>query len=322
MLTSCGLPTKGTATPIPTDTPTPVPTLTPTPEIPLVMLVLPPDMDADLSNLYQKTVYDLAQQAGYRYQLRNTLTAADLEPALKVVIVFPPDPGLAELTLAAPSQTQFLAVNIPGLTAGGNLSVLAGSSRPDIPAFLAGYIAAMITEDYHAGIIIPKYDPEAQKALTAFTNGVEFYCGLCNPYAGPFYDFPLYVEIPPDAKLSEYNFYADYLIQDNVETMYLYPSIATPDLLSYLATTGTLMIGPFSPQQRLGTWVASIQPDVIHAIQAAWPDLLAGNGGKNVPSPLSLTDVNPEFLSPGKQRLAEQVLNDLLAGFIATGVQP
>jgi len=321
-LTNCALPTKAVPTLIPTDTPTPLPTLTPTPTVPLVMLVLPVEMDMDLSNLYQKTVYDLAQGAGYRYQVRNTLTTADLEPALKIVIVLPPDPGMSELAAAAP-QAQFLAVNIPGLAAGGNLSVLGESSQPDIPAFTAGYISAMITDDYHTGILIPKDDTDAQKALTAFTNGMEFYCGLCNPFFYVSWEYPQYVEIPTDEDPARYGAYADFLIlQRKVRTVYLYPSIATPDLLAYLDSTGILMISPIDPQQQLRSWVASIRPDVLNAIQTAWLDLLAGNGGKNVASLLSLTNVNSELLTPGKQRLAEQVLDDLQAGFIASGVNP
>lgn len=321
-LVSCALPTKAVPTQIPTDTPTPLPTLTPTPTVPLVILVMPVEMDMDMSNLYQKTVYDLAQGAGYRYQVRNTLTTADLDPALKIVIALPPDPGLSELASAAP-QTQFLAVNIPGLAAGGNLSVLEENSQPDIPAFTAGYISAMITDDYHTGIIIPKDDADAQKALAAFTNGVELYCGLCNPFFYVSWEYPQYVEIPSDEDPSRYGAYADFLIiQRKVRTVYLYPSIATADLLVYLDSTGISMISPIDPQQQLRSWVASIRPDVLNAIQTAWPDMVAGNGGKNVASLLYLTNVNPELLTPGKQRLAEQVLDDLQAGFIASGVNP
>jgi hypothetical protein len=35
-----------------------------------------------------------------------------------------------------------------------------------------------------------------------------------------------------------------------------------------------------------------------------------------------LADVNSDLLTPGKQRLAQQVLDDLLSGKISTGVNP
>ncbi len=40
------------------------PTPIATPTVPLAILVLPADLDAEASNLYQKTVYDLAQECG------------------------------------------------------------------------------------------------------------------------------------------------------------------------------------------------------------------------------------------------------------------
>src|SRR5215207_5660132 len=104
-----------TSTPIPTDTPIVPATATATPTVPLAVLVLPADLDPDNSNLYQKTVYDLAQASGFRFQVLNSLTPETIEPGLQVVIVLPPDPGIAALAAAA-AQAQFLAINIPGLT--------------------------------------------------------------------------------------------------------------------------------------------------------------------------------------------------------------
>jgi hypothetical protein len=63
-----------------------------------------------------------------------------------------------------------------------------------------------------------------------------------------------------------------------------------------------------------------IQSDALKAIQTAWPELVAGRGGQSIPSPLGLANVDPLFLTPGKQRLVQQVLDDLQAGRIATGV--
>jgi hypothetical protein len=82
------------------------------------------------------------------------------------------------------------------------------------------------------------------------------------------------------------------------------------------------MIGTVSPEQRPAGWVMTIQPDIIKAIQNAWPDLLAGKGGITVQSPLGLADIDPTLLSPGKQRLVEQTLSDLQSGLINTGANP
>ena len=193
ILSACGAgKSAATSTSIPTDTPIVPPEPTATPTVPLAVLVVPADLDPDASNLYQKTVYDLAQTSGFRFQVLNSLSPETIEPGLRVVIALPPDPGIAALAAAAP-QVQFLAINIPGITAGGNISVLSGSGQSDVAAFLAGYTAALTTDDYRIGMIIPKDNPDAIRALNAFANGMKFYCGICRPVYYSAWAYPQYV---------------------------------------------------------------------------------------------------------------------------------
>ena len=323
VLSACGGgEASGTATPVPTDTPVIPPTLTPTPPSPLAILVLPPDLDPETSNLYQKTVYDLAQASGLRFQLRNSLTPADLEPGLKVVIALPPDPGIAALAAAAP-QVQFLAINIPEAAAGGNISVLGNNAQTDIAAFLAGYTASLITDDYRIGMLMPKDNPDALRALNAYATGMRFNCGDCHPLYFYNWTYPQFLEISAEEDPANYDAYADILLlQYKVQTIYLYPDIATTDLMTYVGTTGAYMIGTVTPEQRPAGWVMTIQPDIIKAIQNAWPGLASGQGGVTVQSPLGLADVDPSILTPGKQRDVERVLGELQAGLISTGANP
>jgi hypothetical protein len=325
LLGSCG----SKETPIPEATATPVPTITPTatPAVPLVVLVLPADMEPGQSNLYQTTVYELAQAAGYRFQVRNTITAADLDPSVKIVVVLPPDPGILALAAAAP-QAQFLAVNIPGVTAAGNVSVVGSQNRPDLVGFLFGYISAMITTeyDYRIGMIIPQGDPSAQVAFAAFRNGMIYYCGLC-PKTLYYFDiygnsleYPQVVEIPADEKKELYPAYGNLLLDKKVAMAYVYPTIATSELVNSLGTNGVIGIGDVIPDPRPVYWTASLQPDMAQAIRTAWADLFAGRGGLTFNPPFTLTNVDPAILTPGKQQLVEQVLADLLAGRINIGL--
>jgi hypothetical protein len=310
----------GTPTPAPTDTAIVPPTLTPTAASPLAILVLPPDLDPDTSNLYQKTVYDLTQASGLRFQVRNSLTAVDLaEPGLQIVISLPPDPGIAALAAAAP-RVQFLAINIPEVAPGGNISVLGSNSQSDIAGFLAGYTAALITDDYRIGMLMPKDNADAVRALNAFATGMKYYCGACRPVYFYSWTYPQYVEIPAEEDKSHYNAFADILIlQYKVETIFIHPDVATTDVQNYIGTTGVYLIGTKTPEQRPAGWVMTIQPDIIKAIQNAWPGLVSGQGGGTVQSPLGLSDIDETILTPGRQRLVEQTLDDLQAGLISTG---
>lgn len=332
LLSACGSNEPSvTSMPLPTETPVVPPTLTATPVTPLAILILPANLDPEASNLYQKTVYDLAQASGMRFQVRNSLTPEELtEPGLRIVVAFPPDPGVAALAAAAPN-VQFFAINIPDVAAAGNISVLGGNAQSDVTAFLAGYTAAMITDEYHIGMIMPKDDAEAQRAATAFRNGMMYYCGLCKVIYYPAFClvenlqtcYPQYIDIPSDEDPARYGPYADYLIlQRDVDTIFVYPGVAKPDLLTYIGTTGVSLIGTFLPEERPGGWVMTIQPDEIQAIQNAWPQLVAGTGGLTVQSPLGLSDIDPTLLPPGKQRLVQETLANLQKGLINTGVNP
>jgi hypothetical protein len=197
----------------------------------------------------------------------------------------------------------------------------------DQQAFLAGYIAGMVAPEWRVGILSQKDTPGGNAAVTAFANGYHFYCGDCfNPNFTMGFshgDYPVIVRIPTDAPESDYTGYANLLIRNFVRVAYLYPEIATPDLLSYMAQNDVQLIS----QTLLGedvrsNWIASIQPDILSALKRIFPELVAGNGGQVAPTPLFLADVNPDLLSDAKMRLVMEVLNGLQNGTIGTGVNP
>lgn len=329
LLVSCTWP-PGRRSPTPpvmaTARPTAIASPTATPLVPLTILVIPADLPQEEATLYQKTVYELAYAAGMRFQVLNSLTPLDIElagPALKMVVVFPPDPGLADLVTRAP-QAQFLAVGISDLAPAANLSVLGTNDRPvEQQAFLAGYITAMLSPDYRTGILTLADDPQGLAAETAFINGRKFYCGLCLASFPPWYDYPLHIQVPADAREDQYPAYARSFHDYQVEAVYIYPPLATLDVLTMLAEYNIKIVGESLPLEDIrDQWVTSIQPDLLAAIRQVFPELVAGQGGKEIAIPLFLTDINEALLSEGKLRLAQRVLDDLQAGYISTGLNP
>ena len=295
---------------------------------PLTILLLPADIPQAEAERYQTLVYDLAQANQMRFQVRNELSPQDLAfegPALKVVVVLPPDPGLAVLAAAAPG-VQFLGVGVPDLPAAANISSVGADGVPvDKQAFLAGYIAGLVAPEWKVGVLYQKDTPGGEAARDAFNNGFVFYCGYCrNPYfPQPAGIYPIMVGIPSDAPVSNYFGHADLLIQNIVKVAYVYPAIATPDLLSYMAQAGMLLVGQSLPGEDVRpNWIASIQPDLIAALQQIFPELVAGRGGQAAATPLVLADVNPNLLSEAKLRLVQDVLSGLQNGTIGTGVNP
>ena len=327
-LSACGtvIPTSTptlppTATSTATPEPTTTPTATPTPLPPLAVLLAPPESDTDLVNAWQTALSPQINAAGLRWQVRQRLNAEDLTSDLRLAIVLPPDPGVAALAAAAPN-TQFLSVQIPGVQAGANLSTIgATGARPDQQGFLAGYIAAMLTPEWRVGVISISDTLEGRSARTGFINGVIYYCGLCNPLYAPFYDYPLYIELPAGASSAEWLAIASYMVDHYVQMVYVYPGAGDQAMLNFLAQSGIDILSSGVPSETLRpNWVASLNTDVLALVQSLIPDLLQGSGGRDLPLPVAITEINPELLSPGKQALANKLLEELQAGYIDPGV--
>ncbi len=239
------------------------------------------------------------------------------------MIVLPPDPGVMNLAGANP-QTQFLTVGIPGIQAVANVSVIGGGGTlPDQRAFIAGYLAALISADWRAGVIYQAGTMEGLAARNGFLNGLIFYCGLCRPAYPPFVQYPIYAELPAGADPVDIQTAVDTMTSNAVQSVFVAPGIESQGLFESLAAANLGIIAGSPPPAALtGNWVASLRADESQALRQAWARLMAGESGIAVEVPLAMTDRNPDRLSEGRQRLVDNLLVDLLAGFIDTGVNP
>jgi hypothetical protein len=318
--------TPFTITPRPSLAPTltSIPRLTslPTPQSPVAVLLASPEANQAEVNSLQVALNDIVVQNGLHWQVRDQLTAHDLVPELRLVVALPPDPGLAELVAAAP-ETQFLAVDIPGLDTAPNLTIIMSDTHLDQQGFLAGYIAAMLTDEWRVGVISLSDTVEGRSARTGFINGVIYFCGLCRQDHPPFYDYPMYFELPSTATSAQWQEAANYMVDHYVRTVYVYPGAGDENMLSILASAKINILSSGDLPESIGPNVAvSLNTDPLPLIQEQVRGLLDGNlaGGRVLQVPIRFSQVNPALFTPGKQRLAEQVLSDLQAGFIDTDV--
>lgn len=320
------LPGNATATPTflpPSETPTPVPTETPipTPLPPLVVMFSPPEADPSLSAALEPQFAQLARDAGFRFQIRQTLSEAEAASEVDYLIVLPPAPGLDGIVAAA-RETRILAVGVPNLVQAPNLIAIGTEARSPVNnAFMAGYIAAFTTPEYRIGMIGIEDSPNAATLPLAFQNGVRFFCGLCRYGVPPFYEYPFYVSLPAAASDGEWRALVDFMRDRAVRTVYIEPGVGgagAEDLYRYMAEQNLYIIGEVKPSEDiLDQWLVSLrQPDLEGIFLQYWPQLLEGEMSVILPLPSQLADIQPDLLTPGKQRLLEEVLADLQAGFI------
>jgi hypothetical protein len=321
--------TVPTETPVPTTNPVGIPTatqtLTPTAtsEPSLVILLAPPGSDLSQLEELQPVLDKLASESGMRLETRKEIVEGGINLSVKLVVVLPPYQGLSDLALRFP-ETNFLAVGFPDLEPTQNLIVMGSSGgRPSQQGFLAGYISAVITPDWRVGVISPADSAAGEAASQGFVNGAVFFCGLCRPAYPPFNQYPMIVELPAGASQEQQIAAADSLISSAVETVYIVPGAGEGALIEYLADSGINLIGGALPTvETQHRWVVTIRTNLSDAIEQNWNELLQVSAGYSMESPLVLTDINESLFSPGRQKLVEKIMDDLLAGYIDPGATP
>ena len=287
----------------------------------LVVFVVPPEADPATSEQIATTLSELAAAEGLDLEIRPSFTREDLSAEIKILAAISPDPGLADLAGSAPA-IQFLGIAIPGLEPMGNITVIddQGISEGDI-GFLAGYLAAVVSPEWRMGTISTSDTPGGQDHRNGFLNGAVFFCGLCQQIYPPFLNYPLLGEATSASTPEEWIGVANTLIDSAVETAYIAPGAGDNSLFEYLAGAEINLIGTSAPPPGLeASWIGTIGGDFQSAVRAAWPGLVSDQGGAKHTVKLTITNINPELFSPGRQRLVEKMLAELSAGFIDTGV--
>ena len=293
------VPTVPPTAPVPpTDTPAPSPT-----PLPARALLVGDPVDAALA----AAVQELAAGSGLAFETRSTFSIAEISPDVKIVIYSSVPEEMAALNLGAPG-TQFVVLADQDLPTAANVSLI--RSRPEYALFTAGYISTLIAPDWRAGALLT--DGGAQDV---FINGGRYWCGRCAPTYGPVVLFPLTATQPAGSPATAWQAAFDGIHQSRIEVLYLAPEAASAELFASLPPE-LILLGGATPSPLPANWAVTLGGDVITPLQTLWPDLLTGKGGQTLNSSLTLYDVNPELLSPGRQARVQEVIQLLAEGLI------
>jgi hypothetical protein len=309
-------PTSGpTASPQPTVAPTATNTPQPTNR---AVLVGAPEADAQSYPAVESVLKELASQSSLEFASLPEIQASQIGPETKVVVFLTPPANLTDLLNAAP-QTQFVVVSAQDLPQAANLSVI--RTRPEYLAFTAGYISAMSADDWRAGALLPSDGVLGAGLADAFLNGGHYFCGECNSYYAPVILFPEAISQPAATDLNTWQTTWQQYISDIVYVVYVDPQIATPEMLTALASQGFYLLGgKIPPDDVLPRWVATVSFDYATPLRTLWPNLIGGEGapagGKTVSAGIQFSDVHAELFTQGKQDLAARMLPTLTADLI------
>jgi len=323
LLAACGGPgNNGQASATPTMERPVVPTASPTAAPDLVYLVSGGEVQEMMSSRVEDIITTLSAAEGNEFIVLAEISESDLDKNTKVVFILPPDPGLNDLAVRY-ADVQFVAIGIHGLSAEDNLTRIGPEGLgADQVGFIAGIISAAITPDWRVGAVSMLNSGEEQASNLAFQNGVKFYCGLCRQAYPPFHSYPLGVE----ASTSEITAVQDAintLSNLDVDTIFLSPELSAAASAEMLEGSDLSYIGGESPGEDLGgKWLATVRAAPELAIEEIWDNVWMGDGGGTVSMPVIIEDINSERLTPGREAWVQEILQDLIDGYIDTGVDP
>lgn len=279
----------------------------PTPAPGLVVIAgvdsLPPNL--------QSAVETLAAESGWVMEYHGQV-APGMQPPETRVIVWLGDPAQARPLADAAPQVRVIAVSPQAGEPAANLSWVVFD--PDRQAFLAGYITMLVTDDWRAGGLLPTELPDISEA---FLNGGRYLCGRCIPLYAPIVEFPVASSLPSGADGASALAALDALNKQYLlDAVFLHPQVSSEDLLNQLTGQNYVFVGLQTPPEALKSqWAATVLLDLPAALRQAWPQ--GDAPGAVYPVPLVLQDVNPAFLTEGRQNLVQQVLQELQNGLIA-----
>jgi len=301
--------------PAPSQTATPEPSATP--QQGKVILYAPA---GSAVQPWQEALGELSAAAGLTLEAVNDLQPASMTPEVRIVAALSAPSNLTELVSAAP-QVQFLVASGADFPASSNLTVI--RQRPEYQAFLAGYIAVMLSTDWRAAGLLPEDSSLGVGLQDAFVNGGRYFCGLCGPGWPLGVYYPQVTQLPSASDGNAWQGAAAGLYDNmKVEVFYLSDEASEAEVYAYIQGRDQfgkllLVVGTQSPPDELRSqWAATVSMDSIAALRQAWPDVMTGNGGGIFEVPVTLENVNSDNLSEGKLRLVNKVIEGLSSGMI------
>jgi hypothetical protein len=132
--------------------------------------------------------------------------------------------------------------------------------------------------------------------------------------------YPITAQIADPTSQADWQAAADVLLANTVQGVYIQPEVSSPELVNYLTSSGVKLVGT-AGQAGLddsAAWIAVLGADQSIALTDMVGQLLAGEPVEAVNASLTLSQINAEILTEGKQRLFEETLQKVQAGLIRT----
>ena len=266
------------------------------------------------------TLTGFASANSLQYRTLTTLASTDITSGTKIVVFRSAPADLSSLASAA-AATQFILLGSSNPAGLNNVSSI--QAKPADEAFMAGYLAMLISQDWRAAALVTNDGPIGSAYADDFANGGKFVCGKCNPFYSPIVAFPTTLSEPAASSSSTWTADAATLSKNWLSSVFISPSAVSADVATALNSQNInstlngdsvyLISTADAPQNDGIQWTALLSADYNAGLKELLPQVLAGKGNLTAAAQITLTSLNEDVVTPGKQTLFNQVATDLAA---------
>jgi basic membrane lipoprotein Med (substrate-binding protein (PBP1-ABC) superfamily) len=214
-----------------------------------------------------------------------------------------------ELQQAAADGIPIVMVDVPDIDPEPSLSTV-GNARHDQAGFLAGVMTGLASQTGWVGQVTATSGPDEQAYSAGFTQGLLWGCPKCQ----------LISQTASDMTMDRFR-------ANSVDVVFIFPGPGAADAAALLASGSipVVWVGDNAPAAAM--LVGNITVEEGFAVVIALEDLIeTGEGRFWQPSIQTYSvvpvDINPKFISPGRQRLLEEAFYEIVAGDLDIGTAP
>lgn len=305
---------SSTASPVESETESP-PTLTPAETGTKVILLISPDADPFIVSQIQESLEDLIADSEFSLEIQEG-SSLDMLTNAPVVIALGGNIDVNNLAASYP-EVSFVAIENAGAAPSTNVNVIGDPVNDQRRrAFMAGYLAALISEDYKVAALAPSDASMTDAVLESFVIGMRFFCGICQTKYPPYQRYPQWETLPADSSAETYQPILDNFENNGIEILYVHGDLISPPILTAIADRGTLVIGDRHPDTIRNNYAGTILSDPATILESIWQDILDGDNGHQIPASVVLVDRNPELVSDGRYQLFLEMADNLQADLV------
>ncbi|MDF1520705.1 MAG: hypothetical protein RQ728_07600 [Brevefilum sp.] len=297
------------------------PTLTPTQDVQKVILISDQGGDELTLSQVQTALETLTAEAGYALEIMGQASLEAMTGVLMVVSIGE-DVDVNNFAQRYP-EVPFVAVDNANAVPASNVHVI-GDPIVDQQnrAFMAGYMAALLSEDYKAAALVPSETDATEIVLESFVIGARFFCGLCQPKYPPYQSFPQWQTLPVENIEEKYQSIIDNFGNSGVEVLFVQGDLAASPVMNAASDYGMVVLSDQSPEMRLNNYAGTIINDPGQALMGLWSEILNGREGTRVPALIILADRDPDLVSEGRYSMFLEMAENLQNGLVSAEAVP